>query len=110
MRQVPLQAIPNQTLSFQDANKNYDLTIRTNNIANAQIMSMDIVIDNVLVIQGQRLIPNYPVIPYYYLWDGNFIFVTENDELPDYNQFQITQYLIYATQTEIEAIINGTSV
>ena len=39
--------------------------------------------------------------------NGNFILQTSNYEYPDYTMFGVTQYLIFATQAEIEAI-NGT--
>ena len=106
MIQVPLQAIPNQSLSIQFDNKNYDLEIRACNSGDALVMAFDVAIDNVLIVQGIRSIANYPIIPYAYLQNGNFVLLTSDDDLPDYTKFQISQYLIYASQAEIEAILN----
>jgi hypothetical protein len=107
MFQVQLQAIPNQTLSVQISNNNYDLSIRS--ISNtSDIMMFDISINSVLIIQGQRAVAGYPIIPYQYLENGNFVILTANDDLPNYTQFQITQYLIFADEAELEAIYSGT--
>lgn len=108
MMQIPLQALPNQSLSIQLDNNNYDLVIRsTPNTSN--IMIADVSINNTLVVEGQRLVPNQFFIPYLYMQNGNFTIVTDNDDYPDWTLFQISQYLVYATQSEIEAILNGTS-
>lgn len=110
---VPIQALPNQTLSINTSDGNYyDISLYTTNRANLNlagtgVMGCTINRNNVLIIAGQRLVPGYPVIPYEYLADGNFVLTTLNDEYPDYTQFGITQFLIYATQAEIGALSAG---
>lgn len=104
MIQVPLQAIPNQSLSIQLDGSNYDIRIESVN----DVMAMDIIRDNVAIVTGQRLIAGYPIIPYRYLEKGNFILETMNDQYPDYTQFGITQSLIFAIQAELGAIRAGT--
>lgn len=101
MLQIPLSAVPNQSLSLQLDNNTYDLVIRATSILTAQVMVADITINNTLILTSQRCVPGTPLIPYEYLTNGNFIFITNNDEYPDYLQFQITQYLIYASQDEL---------
>ena len=108
MIQIPLQAVPNQSLSIQLDNNYYDIVIRACNSGDAQVMSFDISINNAIVVQGQRAVTDYPIIPYAYLYNGNFILITTDDDLPDWTKFQISQYLIYASMAEIEAIANGT--
>lgn len=107
MIQIPLQTIPNQSLSIQLDNINYDFVIRSMP-GTSNIMVFDITIDNELIAEGVRAVPAYPLIEYKYLENGNFIVITNNDDYPDWQQFQISQFLLYASQTEIEAIQNGT--
>jgi len=54
-----------------------------------------------------RAVSGFPLIPYSYLQNGNFTFITSNNEYPDWRQFGITQYLIYASKSELEEILNG---
>ncbi len=103
MRNIPLQTIPNQSMILQLDGNSYDIRIHTCNDLNTQIMAMTLLINDEIILSGQRLVPNFPVIPYIYLENGNFVFVTMNDAYPDYNLFGISQYLIYATSSELAA-------
>ncbi len=67
-------------------------------------------INNVLILSGIRAVAGFPVIPYDYLQNGNFVFVTANDEYPIYTRFGIDQFLIYASPDEIAEIDAGTFV
>ena len=106
MINIPLQAIPNQNFSFQDTTTqvNYFITINTVGVGNAQVMAFDISIDGVVVVLGCRAVSGYPILASAYQQNGNFVMTTINDDLPDYRQFGITQYLIYANQTELDDI------
>jgi hypothetical protein len=113
MIEVPIAAVPNQTLSIQLDQNNYDIEIYTTNRANANltgdgVMGITISRNGVLIISGFRLVANYLLIPYEYLEDGNFVLITQNDEYPDYPQFGVTQNLIYASQAELGVIRAGT--
>lgn len=104
---IPLQVIPNQSLSIRLSDNYYDIRIVAieNNLNNNQvIMAFDIIINNVVIISGQRAIPGFPIIPYEYLENGNFVFITNNNEYPNYNFFGITQFLVFADETELETI------
>lgn len=102
MRQIQLRQIPNQSLSITLNNNLYDLTIRTVNTGDAQITAVDIQINGVYVIRGVRAVAGYPLIPSIYLENGNFMIVTANGDLPNYTQFQISQFLVYVSQSEID--------
>lgn len=106
MIQIPLQSIPNQTLSINLNDNAYDILIRACNSGASQVMSIDITINNDVILLGQRMVAGTPLIPYLELTDigGNFLLLTDDGDLPDYNQFQISQYLVFATQEEINAI------
>lgn len=108
MINIPLQVLPNQQFTIQLDQTSYDLSINTCDTGNAQIMAATLLINNVLILSGIRLVTGTPIIPYFYLANGNFVFLTSNDELPDYNQFGITQYLIYASEVELQQIAAGT--
>lgn len=97
---VPLAAVPNQSLSMRLGNDFYNLVFK---IANG-IMAVDIARNGVVILSGQRVVAGTPIIPYSYLESGNFIFQTNNGDLPNYLQFGITQILIFASQAELEAI------
>ncbi|MBC8954133.1 hypothetical protein [Xenorhabdus sp. PB62.4] len=91
MREIPLRAIPNQRLAVTLDEANWVITIK----AARTMMVCDIQRDDVIVVQGSRLIPNTPLIPYAYLSTGNFALLTENHELPWWEKFESTQTLIY---------------
>lgn len=100
MKEITLQAIPNQTLSVQLDNVLYDITLK----ATQGVMSATIVRDNIEIITGARITPGYPLLPYEYQENGNFIMLTADGDYPDYTQFGITQSLIFASQAELEVI------
>ncbi|CDG21072.1 conserved protein of unknown function [Xenorhabdus poinarii G6] len=92
MREIPLRAIPNQRLAVTLDDANWLITVKTAR----NMMLCDIQRDDVMVIQGSRLIPNAPLIPYACLGStGNFAVLTEQDELPWWEHFESTQTLIY---------------
>jgi len=97
MNLIPLAALPNQNFSVQLGNDFYDISI--NQTRNT--VCMTIYRNNVLIISGQRLVAGFAVIPYAYLESGNFFLLTENDDLPDYQKFGVTQYLIYVGVVEL---------
>ena len=99
---VPIESIPNQSLSIQLDEVRYG--IRFKDIGG--MMSADISIDDQLIIEGLRVVGGFPLIPYKYLESdgGNFIFITELGDLVYWNQFGITQSLLYFSAEELEII------
>ena len=115
MINIPLQAIPNQSFSIRLGDSFYDINLRMCGASSRvepfyryPIMVMDIIRDNAPVVTGQRCVAGFPVIPYRYLESGNFVFVTDDDNLPDFTQFNITQFLIYVSASELATIRAGT--
>ncbi len=96
MIEISLIQHPNQTFPVILEGVRYDLTLKDC----GNFMVIDIVRDDIVIIQGQRLLPYTPLIPYKYLANGNLIFATENNELPDWNKFGVTQQLFYLTSEE----------
>lgn len=107
MLQIPLNAIPNQELTVVLDGVLYDLTLKETN----GCMSVDVTRAGVVVIRGQRCVAGSPILPYVSLEGqfGNFAFVTNDGDLPYYDQFGVSQALIYASEFEIGAIRNGES-
>lgn len=102
MQIIPLEALANQSLSIRLDNRRYDLSFKETN----GVMSVSISRDQVAILTGARIVAGTPLIPYEYLESGNFIFLTANDELPDYTKFKTTQNLVYYSAAEIEEL-NG---
>jgi len=101
MNLIPLQAIPNQSFSVTLEGNLYALTLRT--IQNGTYA--DITLNGNVLITGTRCVVNKPLLPYPYLEGvgGNFAFVTQNSEYPNYAEFGTTQALYYVTVAEVAA-------
>lgn len=102
---VPISAIPNQSFSITLDSNQYDLAL----YITTNVMAMDIIRNNIPIVMGIRVVAYEPIIPYRYLENGNFFFNTENGDYPFYEQFNVTQQLIYLSQTELNNYrANGT--
>lgn len=102
MIDIPIANIPNQTLTINLDNNQYDLSIQA--IDDNGLVAVDLTINGTVIVTGIRALPDFPIIPSRYLENGNFIIETMNDDYPDWRQFGITQNLIYASQTELTDI------
>jgi hypothetical protein len=68
------------------------------------VMFADIDRNDLTVLIGQRLVAGAPLLPYGYLsGDGNFWFLTENEEMPWWERFGVDQMLVYASPGEFDA-------
>lgn len=98
MRNIPIEPIPNQSLTITENGTRFGLVIKDCN----QTIAVDVSIDDVAVLQGQRIVVGTPIIPYEYLaGSGNFILLVNNDELPDYTKFGMSQLLMYTEPGEV---------
>lgn len=92
IRLIPIEALPNQQLSISIGNNLWLLALKVANDS----MFIDITLNNVPLIIGQRIAVGTPCIPYNHLAnEGNFIFLTDNEDLPDWQKFGVTQQLLY---------------
>ena len=102
MLNIPLQAVPNQSLSVLLDGNNYEIKIKS---IGDELMAIDIVKNNVSLIEGQRMVPSFFLIPYGYKGqDGNFSLITDNNEYPFYELFGISQSLLYFSPEDIAAL------
>lgn len=105
MLEIELATIPNQSIAVQLDGFLYTLVFKTCN----GIMCVDILRNNETLLTGARIVAGTPLLPYRYLEEdaGNFLLLTDNDDLPFWEQFGITQTLLYASAAELEAIRGG---
>ena len=101
MQTIPLEAIPNQQFSARLGDQQFTLRIKEASGA----MVADVTIGQRRILSAVRLVAGTPVIPYAYLQsDGNFALLTDGGALPDYEQFGVTQRLVYASAAELAAL------
>lgn len=100
---IPLDDVPNQELTVRLDDARYVLRLK---VAGA-VMVADITRDGVTLLQGTRVLAGEPILPYKYQEAGNFLLITDDDELPAYEQFGVTQSLVYLSIAEIEALQSG---
>ncbi len=108
MNQIPLTALPNQTISFNVDGSYWQLHI----YQCVNFMCADVTRDGVAVISGVRCFAGMPLLQYPYMYlptFGNFIF----DSDVDWTNFGISCNLYYLKQSELqqfeELMLNGVS-
>lgn len=100
MQIIPIRAIPNQSLSVTIDRQRWDITIKTA----VTSMIVDLVLNDAVLVLGLRIMPNQPLIPYRYLSTaGNFMLLTVDDQLPNWERFEMDQQLVYASASELAA-------
>lgn len=97
MMEIGLAAVPNQALSVQLDDRFYEIEIKDA----GGVMAATITRDGETVISGVRITAGSPLLPYPYQEAGNFALVTDDDALPYWDQFGITQFLVYVSDAEI---------
>lgn len=98
MINIPIVAAPNQSLSFERDDDRYVIRL----FSAAGVVCCDVNINDTRIISGSRVVRGFPLIPYKYLAkNGNFLLVC--DEEPQWDQFGITQSLVFFTNDEIES-------
>jgi hypothetical protein len=97
MLQLPIQALPNQEFQAVLDGNSWDFTIAATNGS----MSMTLLLNGTIVVENVRCVAGAFVIPSMYEESGNFLFLTADNQLPDYESFGATQSLIYAGPAEM---------
>lgn len=101
MQYLTLQQIPSQVVIATLDGFRYEITIKDA----GGFMVCGVVRDGETLLEpGFRIVNGSPLIPYRYMENGNFTFEIPDDEEPDYNQFESTQFLIYASPEELDSI------
>lgn len=101
MRIIEIDPIPNQEFSVTVDGNRWDFVIKEA----VSSMICDLSLNDEVILSGLRIVSGTPIIPYEYLRrHGNFIILTENEELPYWTQFGVNQQLIYASAEELSLI------
>lgn len=98
-------------LNNEYANQEFDITIEEiENSIHVLLQTLDEVLTMSVFVNNKQLgepflcFPNKPVIPYPYMEDilgGNFVFETEDENYPNYENFGTTCNLFFLTKDEL---------
>lgn len=95
---IPVEATPNQSLSITIGGNLWGITLKEC----LGMMYASLTKNNVAVTNGVRCVSAGWLLPFDYLAaGGNFAFMTNEGEAPYYDQFGVTQSLVYFTADEI---------
>lgn len=92
---IDLKQVPNQEFFINLQNR--DMSVR---IIDREILLFSLSVNNSYLVQNVPCFPNQEVLPYPYMAaeaGGNFMFVTENDEYPSWENFGKTCLLYFVT-------------
>ena len=96
MREISLQAVPNQHITVSLNDEAWDIEIK----ACIQFMTVSIWCDGEPIVLGQRIVEGRPLIPYRHLAvNGNF-FIDGNGKI-DWREFGRSQNLYYIPAGEL---------
>jgi hypothetical protein len=99
MIDVGIAALANQSLSIQLDERFYEIELREAN----GVMSASITRDGVVLISNVRVTAGTPLLPYRYQEAGNFVMTTDGEAIPYWDQFGVTQFLVYLSAAEVAA-------
>lgn len=96
---IPLSATPNQALSVTLEGAFYELSLQSV----GDTIAITIIRDSVIILSGWRITPGNPLIPFKYLTASNFVWISLDEQLPNYELIGVTQTLVFLTADEVEA-------
>ena len=97
MIDIAIAALPNQSLTIQLDERVYVISLKETN----GVMAASITRDNVAIVTNVRITAGTPLLPYIYQEAGNFVLLTSGYDLPYWDQFGVTQFLLYVTTVEL---------
>lgn len=100
MQVIPLVAEANQEFTVRLSDFRFTMRLKEAN----GVMVADLTVDDAVILSASRVLAGEPIIPYTYLEAGNFLLLTDADALPDWEQFGVTQSLVYLSPDEIAAL------
>lgn len=96
MREIKLNPVEKQSLSVLIDNVLFELSFKLCN----NIMAATIIRDGVTIVENRRVVAGVGIIPEGDREEGNFMILTDNDNLPLFSQFATTSLLVYADEAE----------
>lgn len=100
MREIQLQAVPNQRITVMLDGRAWDIELKTCQAHMAASLRRDAEI----ILLGQRVVCGSMIIPYRHLAvTGNFVIMSSNDRCIDWRAFGVSQSMFYLSPEEIPA-------
>ena len=99
MIDIGIAALASQAISIQLDASFYEIQLRESN----GVMAATIARDWVTLVTNSRVTAGTPLLPYRYQEAGNFIVTVDDDALPYWDQFGVTQFLVYLSADELAA-------
>lgn len=100
MQTIPIQAIPNQQFSIVLDNNRWDISLKTTN----GTVSCSLARNGVSIVENARAVAGMRIIPAIYQEAGNFAIISQNQQIPEYTQFNVTQFMIYLSSADLDLI------
>ena len=102
MIDVSLQQLPSQEFSIALENSRYVIRIVQTN----SMTAITITQDDIVLIENQRLLPNDFILRSNLVDadSGNFFMLVQDDSIPNFEAFGVTQFLTYLDSDELEAL------
>mgnify|MGYP001206663287 CR=1 FL=1 len=102
MRDIPLTTEPNQEFTVSLDGLRYTLRFKEAN----GVMAVDVKVNDLVLLTGGRVAAGAFLIPYPYLQGdgGNFLLLTDDEALPYWREFNVTQSLVYISAAELAAL------
>lgn len=100
MKEIPLKAVERQNFTIELEGSLFDITLKECN----GIMAATIIRDGIKLVENRRICAGMTLIPEGHLEEGNFAFVTDDDNMPYYTRFGSSDVLLYASIEEVEAV------
>ena len=102
--EIELNNIPNQIFTTTINDIDMEITLKLGGEENNQIMFFALATNNEYLCPFVPVFANQGILPYPYMISelgGNFIFITDDDEYPNYLNFGTTQNLYFITEDEL---------
>ena len=101
MMDIGIAAVANQTLSVQLDEHQFTIDLHEAN----GVMCVSIERDGVAIVTGSRVTAGTALMPYKYLegGSGNFLITVDAEAIPYWDQFGVTQFLVYLSAEELAA-------
>lgn len=102
MIDINLKQIANQELTIALEDSRYEIAVIETNVS----MAITITKDGVVLVQNARLIADAFLLRDYLVDadSGNFMLTSQDESLPTWQNFGITQFLVYITSDELLAL------